>query len=404
MAKKTKKRFFLDYGILIPYLILSVLGVVMVYSATAYRLITSDPPQPDTAAAAKQALYLALGLILMVIIYQMKTKFLQSKGLLVLGIAVISTMLLLTRFTKTFSLQAGGAQGWFQLGPITLQPVEFLKIMVIWYLAYILSRRQDTIVHGFKQAVLKPVLLVSSLIFLVLIQPDTGGAAILVLLVIIMLLASGVSYWYGIVIGVGGVSLSFIAIELVSLLGPALLPENKQYIVERFLVMRNPFIDAYGSGLQMVHSYYAMFNGGLFGRGLGNSIQKKGFLPVAESDFMFSIVIEELGLIVAMLILLLLFFLILRIIMVGIRATHPFNSLMCIGIGGMLLVQTFVNIGGITGIIPLTGVTFPFLSQGGSSLLALSIGVGFVLNIRADELRKKYQRQAEVVIPMKQTQ
>lgn len=313
------------------------------------------------------------------------------------GTASIASVLILTRFIGT---DAGGARGWLEIGPITIQPVEFLKIMIIWYLAYILSRRQRTIVTSFKDTMMKPLLLVAGLTFLVLIQPDTGGAAILALIILVMVLASGISYWYGLVIGIGGIGLSFAAIEFMIHLGPKILPANKQYIVDRFLVFKDPFIDEYGSGLQLIHSYYAMFNGGLFGRGLGNSIQKKGFLPVAESDFMFSIVIEELGLIVAVFILLLLLFLILRIIMVGVRATSTFNSLMCIGLGAMLLIQTFINVGGITGIIPMTGVTFPFISQGGSSLMALSIAIGFVLNIRADELRKRYRRQAEVVVPM----
>ena len=138
----------------------------------------------------------------------------------------------------------------------------------------------------------------------------------------------------------------------------------------------------------MVNGYYAMFNGGLFGRGLGNSIQKKGFLQEAQTDFIYAIVVEELGVIMGILILALLFFMITRIILVGTRSKDQFNSLLCIGIGAMFLVQVFVNLGGITGVIPLTGITFPFLSQGGSSLLMLSICIGFVLNISADEKRK----------------
>ena len=130
-----------------------------------------------------------------------------------------------------------------------------------------------------------------------------------------------------------------------------------------------------------------MSNGGWFGLGLGNSIEKQGYLPEAHTDFVFSIVIEELGFVGASLILALLFFLILRIILVGIRARDPFNSMMAIGIGGMLLTQTFINIGGISGLIPSTGVTFPFLSQGGNSLWVLSIAIALVLNIDASEKR-----------------
>ena len=133
-----------------------------------------------------------------------------------------------------------------------------------------------------------------------------------------------------------------------------------------------------------------MFNGRLFGLGLGNSIQKKGFLSFAAStDFIFAIVVEELGLIGAIFILGLLLFLVGRIILIGIRSNDAFNSMICLGVGSLFLIQIFINLGGITGLIPLTGITFPFFSQGGSSLIVLSACVGLVLNISADEKKKK---------------
>ena len=146
----------------------------------------------------------------------------------------------------------------------------------------------------------------------------------------------------------------------------------------------NPFNDLGGAGHQLANSYYAMVNGGWFGLGLGNSIEKRGYLPEAHTDFVFSIVIEEFGFVGASMILALLFFLILRIILVGIRAKDPFNSMVAIGVGGMILVQVFVNIGGISGLIPSRG-NLPFLSQGGNSLLVLSVAIALVLNIDASE-------------------
>ena len=167
------------------------------------------------------------------------------------------------------------------------------------------------------------------------------------------------------------------------------------YVAKRFSAFFNPFKDLSGSGHQLANSYYAMSNGGWFGLGLGNSIEKRGYLPEAHTDFVFSIVIEEFGFFGASLILALLFFLILRIILVGIRAKNPFNSMMALGIGGMILMQTFINIGGISGLIPSTGVTFPFLSQGGNSLLVLSVAIALVLNIDANERRDALYEQME---------
>jgi cell division protein FtsW len=203
-----------------------------------------------------------------------------------------------------------------------------------------------------------------------------------------MLLSSGVNYLYTLYTGIIGVVGSVLMVTLVNLVGKYFLPAH---VISRFAVFRNPFSDEFGNGHQLIHGYYAMFNGGLLGRGLGNSIQKKGFLKFAHTDFAFSIVVEELGLIVAIIILGLLFYMIARIILIGIRSNDAFNSMMCIGIGSLFLISVFINLGGITGIIPLTGITFPFISQGGSSLLIFSICIGFVLNISADEKKKNYQ-------------
>ena len=158
--------------------------------------------------------------------------------------------------------------------------------------------------------------------------------------------------------------------------------------------MVDPFggIETYGH--QMVNSYYAVVNGGWFGLGLGNSIQKHGFLPEAHTDFIFSIVIEELG-VLGGIILGLLFFMIIRILIVGIQAVDSFNSLISIGIAVTLLISVTVNVGGAFGIIPESGVTFPFISQGGSSFLILSLGIGFVLNVSADEKRKEIIRLSQ---------
>ncbi|MGX6969752.1 FtsW/RodA/SpoVE family cell cycle protein [Vagococcus bubulae] len=384
MHKKINKKVFLDYLILVPYLILSVVGILMVYSASSVN------SQGLPLEAIKQGGFFIVGLIAIFFIYKMKTQVFQNKQFIMTAIITIGALLVLTKFTS-LGVKGGGADGWLKIGSITLQPVEFLKIIIIWYLAYILSRRQDMILSHFKEAILKPMILIALLIFLVLIQPDTGGAAILILITLVMTLASGIPYLYSLVAIGGGVVISTLLIQFVALFGGVLFPKRMMYVYKRFKTFTNPFEDPLGDGHQMINSYFAMNNGGWFGLGLGKSIQKKGFLTNAQTDFMFSIVVEELGLIISLILLVLLFFLILRIFAIGIRSTDSFNSLMCIGIAGMMLIQVFVNLGGITGIIPLTGVTFPFLSQGGSSLVTLSIGVGFALNISADEKRKKYE-------------
>lgn len=389
MKKKIKKRFYLDYSILVPYLILSILGIVMVYSASSAKLASAGMnPAKD---AIRQAAFFIVGLISVAFIYKMKTSVFQNKRFITFSTLGISGMLVLTKFSN-LGVSGGGADGWLRLGPISLQPIEFLKIIIVWYLAYNLSKKQHMIQQDVKTATFKPFIIVSILIILVLIQPDNGGAAILVMMASIMFFASGINYMYTMLAIGGGVIGAFLAIELIVLSKGVIFPGRFQYVYHRFRTFSNPFIDPLGDGHQMINSYYAIKNGGWFGRGIGNSIQKKGFLSAAQTDFMFSIVVEELGLILSLIILGILLYLIVKIFVLGINSRSTFNSLMCIGIGGMLLIQTFINLGGVVGIIPLTGVTFPFLSQGGSSLITLSIGIGMVLNISADEKHKKMER------------
>ena len=288
-----------------------------------------------------------------------------------------------------------------------MQPAEYLKLIIIWFLAHKFDRIQSDIGTYDYQALTKGRVFpnrlndwrVVSLIFLGLVVtlPDLGNATIISLIIIIMLSVSGIGYrWFstalmGITVG------ATVLLGSIWVIGADVVAKIPVfgYIAKRFAAFFNPFEDATNAGLQLSNSYYAMSNGGWLGRGLGNSIEKKGYLPEAHTDFAFSIVIEELGLIGASLILAILFFMILRIIVVGIRARDPFNAMMALGIAGMLLVQTFVNIGGISGLIPATGVTFPFLSQGGSSLLIISIGVAFVLNIDAHERRLLLEEEIE---------
>ncbi|MBO1307026.1 FtsW/RodA/SpoVE family cell cycle protein [Enterococcus sp. 669A] len=381
---KIRKRHFLDYSILIPYLILSVVGLIFVYSSTSYLQIVQgyDP----TSYVKNQSIFWLLSLVVIILMYKMKTDVLKSQQLIVFATLVIFVLLILTPFIGE---EVNGAKGWLDFFGFSLQPAEYLKIMVVWYLAYILSKRQETIQDNFWADMKRPMLLVFLMVFLVVIQPDMGNAAIITLLAVILLLASGVNWFYTVVIGGAGVGLSVIAIEFLSHFGQYIVPQRFQYIVSRFAVFKNPFMDELNQGHQLANGYYAMFNGGWFGRGLGNSIEKKGFLSEAHTDFIFAIVAEEVGLIGALVILGLLIFMIIRIFLVGIRSKKPFNSLICIGIGSLFLLQVFINLGGLLGLIPLTGITFPFLSQGGNSLLVLSVGVAFALNVSADEKRTK---------------
>lgn len=401
---KIEKRHLLNYSILIPYLILSIIGLIVVYSTTSALAIQSGVS--STRMVRTQGLFFILSLLTIALIYKFSLKFLRNKKVLVFVIFIEVILLILSRFiTDTVN----GAHGWLTIpGGFSIQPAEYLKVILVWYLALIFSKRQDEIRDYDYQALTHNEWIPRNLndwrwltlilIGIVVIMPDLGNATILALTVLIMITASGVGYrWFTSLLGlvVGASSIVLGSIWIIGVDRVAKIPVFG-YVAKRFSAFFNPFNDLSGAGHQLANSYYAMSNGGWFGLGLGNSIEKQGYLPEAHTDFVFAIVIEELGFVGASLILALLFFLILRIILVGIRAKNPFNSMMAIGIGGMILVQTFINIGGISGLIPSTGVTFPFLSQGGNSLWVLSVAIAFVLNIDASEKRAKMEQEGMV--------
>ena len=401
---KIDKRHLLNYSILIPYLILSIIGLIVVYSTTSALAIQSGVS--SIRMVRTQGLFFILSLLTIALIYKFSLDFLRNKKVLAFVIFAEVILLILSRFiTDTVN----GAHGWLTIpGGFSIQPAEYLKVILVWYLALIFSKRQDEIRDYDYQALTHNEWIPRNLndwrwltlilIGIVVIMPDLGNATILALTVLIMITASGVGYrWFtsllGLVVGASTIVLG--SIWIIGVDRVAKIPVFG-YVAKRFSAFFNPFNDLSGAGHQLANSYYAMSNGGWFGLGLGNSIEKQGYLPEAHTDFVFAIVIEELGFVGASLILALLFFLILRIILVGIRAKNPFNSMMAIGIGGMILVQTFINIGGISGLIPSTGVTFPFLSQGGNSLWVLSVAIAFVLNIDASEKRAKMEQEGMV--------
>ena len=393
---KISKRHLLNYSILVPYILLSVLGLIVVYSTTSASLIQEG--KSAFQLVRNQGLFWVVSLLLIAVIYKLKLGFLRNERLLFI---VMFAELVLLALARLIGIPINGAYGWIKVGPITVQPAEYLKIIIIWYLAQRFSKQQEEIgIYDFQVLTQNQwlprsfndwrfVLLV--MIGSLAIFPDLGNATILFLVSLLMYSISGIAHrWFATILAIL-TTLATVTLTAIKVIGVDKVSKIPVfgYVAKRFSAFFNPFDDVAGAGHQLANSYYAMVNGGWFGLGLGNSIEKRGYLPEAHTDFVFSIVIEEFGFVGASLILALLFFLILRIILVGVRAKDPFNSMVAIGIGGMILIQVFVNIGGISGLIPSTGVTFPFLSQGGNSLLVLSVAIAFVLNIDASEKRAK---------------
>lgn len=377
----------LDKWIAIPFFSLIAFSIIAVYSASGYSAMR-DFGNPNHYLY-RQLYNVGASLFLALIVYIFPFKALKNKRFIQLGTIVIFLLLILVFFFAPHL----GARRWLPLPGFNVQPSEFAKAFVIWYLAYIFSRNQRGLEYNFKKTIMQPVVLVVIIIALIILQPDTGTAIIIALMVLMIVSASGAPMKYG----MSFISLVFIgggaAFFLIYKFGEKLFSSNYRY--GRFLGLWDPFGYYETHGHQLVNSYYALSRGGFFGVGIGNSVQKTGYLPFPYTDFIMAIVGEEIGLIGVFFVLLALGTIIGRSFYLANKSEDSFNSLILIGVGSMLLVQALVNLAGVTGLIPITGVTFPFLSYGGSSVMVVSISVALAANASNLERKSKEKRENE---------
>lgn len=387
----------LDPWILVPYLLLAFIGIIMVYSASSGELIASN--LSPTMYLKRQAIFVVAGLFLAAVTYWFPAHFWYSKGTVTLITLGTLGLLVLLRIISHFNPSAAqnGAVGWINVGSFNIQPVEIAKLALVLYFAYILGRREKKLKKGNYLAVLGgPLALTGLFVILTMIQPDLGGALILSFIAIVLIGASGVSWGFTVIGGVGILTLFGILVNFIGHLNKSSLflkiSGLQLYQLDRFRSFLHPFQLEQHGGAQLVNSYYAINNGGWFGRGLGNSIQKLGYLPEPYTDFILSITAEEMGVVGASVILILLGILIVRSLLIGMRSRNTYHMLVCYGVSAILFVQTLINVGGLLGLIPITGVTLPFISYGGSSMLVLAICMGLVLNISATEKHNREKR------------
>lgn len=367
---------------MVPYLVLCMIGIVMVYSASsAIEMQNGGTP---TSYLIKQTIYVIMGIccLLFGANYPLKhyrtPRFLRDSTLAMIG------MLL---FVLVLSHAVNGAKGWINLGVINIQPVEICKIYFILYLSDRMARVRARNDH-FISSGGGPWLVVAFCLLLIVLQPDIGGMAINVMIVAVLFLACDFRWSFGISILLIIPIMCYLLVEKAVESGLI-----HGYRMARFVAFLNPFGNASGSGSQLVNSYYAISNGGVFGSGLGNSVQKMGYLPEPNTDFIMSITSEELGLVGVSVILILLMIIICRMIQIGVRSNSMYEMLLCYGSATFILIEAFFNIGGVLGLLPITGVTFPFISYGGSSMLILSFTVGIIMNISIQQNKQRALRR-----------
>jgi cell division protein FtsW len=358
-----KKSNNMDFTLLITVLILLAIGVAMVFSASS---ISSQVKLDDKYFFLKsQGSYAILSIIVMLFLSKVNYKIL---GKFVPLMIVLSIVLLLLVFVPGIGLTRNGATRWISVGPMQMQPSEVAKFALILFMAKSISNKKDKI-RTFTQGVLPYILLMGVFCFLIILEPNKSMAMIFVLLTFTILFSAGAKVWHLLIWGVPLLPVG------------AYILMKDHYSLLRLTAYLDPWADPLKSGYQAIQSLLALGSGGIFGLGLGNSRQKFFYIPEPQNDFIFAIIGEELGFIGTLTIIVLFMLLIWRGIRIALHAPDTFGCLLATGIVAMVGIQVVLNIAVATVSIPTTGVSLPFISQGGTSLLFVMANMGILLNI-----------------------
>ncbi|RDW17924.1 stage V sporulation protein E [Oceanobacillus chungangensis] len=352
-----------DFLLLAIILTLLTVGMIMVFSSS---YVWAEYKFGDAFFYLKrQILFGGVGVIAMFSIMVIPYSNWKRYSRVILLICFIMLILVLI---PGVGLVRGGAQSWIGVGAFSIQPSEFMKLGLIIFLSSLLATSQKYIT-SLRKGFIPCLLLVFTAFGLIMLQPDLGTGLVLVLTCIVMIFVAGarLSHFFG--------------LAALGVIGFVLLIASAPYRIKRITAFLDPWEDPLGDGFQIIQSLYAIGPGGLMGLGLGNSLQKYFYLPEPQTDFIFAILAEELGYIGGIFIIGLFLLLLWRGIKISLEAPDLFGRFLALGIVVMLTIQAMINISVVIGLIPVTGITLPFLSYGGSSLTLTLCSVGILLNI-----------------------
>ncbi|NGP44380.1 FtsW/RodA/SpoVE family cell cycle protein [Bacillaceae bacterium SIJ1] len=362
MLKKMLKNY--DYVLISLPILLGLFGALMVFSASMVVAVSNEFAVEPAYFFKKQLMWLAIGVVVFIVTALLPYRIYLSmyKWLVLACVGALLAVLII-------GTVSGGAQSWISIGGFTIQPAEFAKLAIILYLAGVFSKKQRYI-SQFSTAVVPPLVFIILIFGLIYLQPDLGTGMIVIMISATVIFCAGLRWKHLLgLIGLGSVAVTLMLIFLTT--------SNQ---ANRFAAAYQPFDSPGDSGFQLIQSYLAMGTGGLTGVGLGQSIQK-GFLPEPHTDFILAIIAEELGIFGVGFVIISLAVIVIKGLQAAIRCEDTFGSLLAVGISGMIGIQTFVNIGAMSGLLPVTGVTLPFISYGGSSLVLLMASAGILCNI-----------------------
>ncbi len=349
--------------LLIAVISLIIFGIIMIYS-TSY--IWAEYRYNDPYKYIKsQTLFFIVGLIIMLFLTKIDYKIYEKKANLIILVCFLLLGLVLI---PGIGIIRNGSRSWFGIGSFGIQPSEFAKLGLIIYVAKYLKDNQK-IIKDVKKGLFPLLMIIGIFFLLIMLEPDFGSAMVIVLTLIIMIFISGVKITF------------FIKLGFIGLLGIIGLIAIAPYRLLRIISYLNPWSDPLGSGYQIIQSLYAIGPGGLLGQGFLHSRQKQFYLPEPQTDFIFSIISEEFGFLGILIITMAFAFIFYHIIKICLNTHDLFAKYLTFGLGIGIIVQALLNISVVIGLIPVTGVTLPFLSYGGSSLLVSMISIGIILNI-----------------------
>ncbi len=359
-----------DYILLIVVLALVGIGIVMVYSSSA--ILSGDRFQDPYYFLKRQAFSAVIGFILMILMmffpYEVLKRF--AYPILLLSIALLVAVLV-----PGIGLRAGGATRWLKIFSFSFQPSEFAKLGLVIFLSYFMTKKEEKI-RSFSFGFLPTILLSGLVIALVMKEPDFGSALFLTIMVFLFLFLSGARVIY-----LAGAFLLSIPVVYY-------LVMNVGYRYKRLMGFIRPWDDPGNTSFQIIQSFLSFGSGGLFGLGLGEGRQKLFFLPASHTDFIFSVIGEETGLVGALVVVLLFFILALRGIQIGLAIEDRFGAYLALGITLMISLQAVINMGVVLGLLPTKGLALPFVSYGGTSLMANLVGAGILLHLSAHAERR----------------
>ena len=371
-VKKHKPRRFYDYSLLFTIIFLTAFGLVMIYSSSYYSAQLSQDGN-SAYFLIRQGQIAAAGFVFMLFISKLDYHwFCKFAGL---AYVLSYVTMFLTMFTP-LGIEANGKKRWLGIGGASFQPTELVKISLLMVLAVVISRLGLGINRkksaGFVIALALPLALMVT-------ANNLSSGIIICGIVFIMLFVACKIRWPFAACVAAGLLLLIFAPQLAE--GMEMLHILKPYQVERIMVWRNPELFPQDGGFQTLQGLYAIGSGGLFGRGLGESIQKLGFIPEAHNDMVFSIICEELGLFGAVSVILIFLFMIYRFMLIAGNAPDLLGALLVVGVMAHIAIQVILNIAVVTNVMPNTGVTLPFISYGGTSVLFLMMEMGIVLSV-----------------------